>query len=203
MPKVGKRVKVDKQAVHPYVTGFNTAIGGGLNTTQKAALSKLYRYATSLGVWQVSALINTFLNDSELSKYNFRNPAQFKLSYPNGITVGANGLTSDGTSQYYATGVRPSLDLSTSLNDLGIDLFVYNTNATGTTFQFGVNDSANNAIALQQSAPNEGTAATNVFCEHSGQWDACQLDQYAGLCHDNPASQERQRAGIHVRSEGD
>lgn len=162
MPRATK-LSIARPAVAAHVDSFNAVAGSILTAPQKAALTKLYRRAIELGVWQKTELLNVFLNDLAASKLNLKDPTRYALTYPNGITNTAQGIQADGVNQYYDTAIRPELDLSACLGDLGIDVFIDHTTASGINYSLGVSDASNNVIGIQQTAPAQYSGATNVF----------------------------------------
>lgn len=123
---------------------------GITNTSHRAAFNTFVKGWKSSGLWTKTAAIHPFMGGSASShKWNAKDvrdvDAAFRLTFPNGATHDANGVTFNGTTQYANTFFNPSTQLSNA-----------------NSFAFGIYSRTNGASAFCDMGAANGSQTSSV-----------------------------------------
>lgn len=168
------------------------------STTTQAAINTLVLNYKSNGLWEQEAAIYPFVSDgiemarSDQHRYNLKDTALYKLTFPNGASHTAGGVGWDG-SQYATTGLVPSSVLS--LNNIHLTYYASQNEPAGYTnaymgayssassdvLQLSPTDGGRNYSALNNTVlPNGGVgvAVTEMIGFHVGSRTAATSEVY-------------------------
>ena len=111
---------------------------GALTLAQKAAANFVITELKKAGLWTKYWCVYLMLGGTAFKhKLNAKAPGTFDLLMPNGMTHDANGITGNGTTQYYVTQFNPYRDAPGYVNNFGADIFACNMTLSQGQYIFG------------------------------------------------------------------
>jgi hypothetical protein len=139
--EVWSAVDPDAQAFFDRVT----TAGGSLSTTEQEAVNTLVVQMKSDGIWTKMKAIYPMVGASAAACSRNLKSDNFNGTFTAGWTFASTGVTPNGTSAYFNTGLNPSGVVNA--NSLSISAYL-RTNADGILCDIGASDSPNYQITL-------------------------------------------------------
>jgi hypothetical protein len=149
------------------------ATGVTLSSGEKTAITNRVVAAKGDGVWTKWIAYYGFVGGTANSHaINWKNPAQYLISWSGSLTHSANGVKGNGSNGYGNTGLNPSTVLSNTACGLGV--YYTDNKPNETTYDIGSGDSTT-SLGLYLANPNAGfevggTNSVDVSNDHSKQY---------------------------------